>query len=80
MSQWGSVPRAPENMCFPLTSARVIVLIAIVFAAVAIVFAVVVLTRHGHPVPAALGAVAATAMLSEEVARRLPCWQRPDTA
>lgn len=80
MSEWCSVPRVPGSTCLPSTLARVIVIIAIVFAAVAIVFAVIVLSRDGQPIPVALSAVAATVLLSEGVARRLPWRQRPDTA
>lgn len=70
---WWLVPRVPENTCFPPTSVRVIVLIVIVFA-------VVVLVGRGYGVAAALSAVAAAAMLSEEVLRRLTRPQRPDIA
>lgn len=70
---WWPVPRVPENTCFPPTSVGVIVLIVIVFA-------VVVLVGHGYGVAAALSAVAAAAMLSERVLRRLTRWQRPDIA
>lgn len=68
-----SVPRVPENTCFPPTSLRVVVLIVIIFA-------VVVLVWCGYGIAAALSAVAATAMLSEEVMRRLAWSQRPDLA
>jgi hypothetical protein len=79
VSQWCSVPRVPGDVCFPRNPAHVIV---IIFVAVAIVFvfAVVVLTRHKYDVQVALGAVAATVLLSEAVVRRLPWRQRPDTA
>lgn len=80
MSKWEPVGRVPENTCFLPTSVRVIVLIAIVFALVAIVFAVVVLTRHGHEVSAALGAVVATVTLSERAVRWLTWWRRPSIA
>jgi hypothetical protein len=56
------------------------VIITIVFAAVVIVFAVIVLTLHKYEVPAALGAVATTVLLSETLVRRLHWRQRPDTA
>ncbi|MGH3771880.1 MAG: hypothetical protein ACRDRW_10860 [Pseudonocardiaceae bacterium] len=68
----------PENVCFPPTSVRVIVLITIIFALIAIVFEVV-LVRRDYVVPGALGVVATTALLCEEVLRRLCWWQRPDT-
>lgn len=74
------IPRVSENMCFPPISVRVIVLIAIIFALITIVLAVVVLTRSGLGVAAALGAVATTAMLSEGVMHRLIRWQRPSSA
>lgn len=77
MSRWCSVPRAPGDVCFPRNPAHVIV---IVFVVVAIVFAVVVLTRHKYDVSVALGAVAATVLLSEAVMRRLPWRHRPNTA
>jgi hypothetical protein len=68
-----SMPRVPENTCFPSTSVRIIVLIVIVFA-------VVVLVWCGYGIAAALSAVAATAMLSEEILRRLAWLQGPDLA
>ena len=80
MSDWCCVPRVPGDGCLPRASARVIVIIAIVFATIAIVFAVVVLTWHKYEVPAALGAVATTVLLSETLVRRLHWRQRPDTA
>jgi hypothetical protein len=52
---------------------RVVVLIVIIFA-------VVVLVWCGYGIAAALSAVAATAMLSEEVMRRWAWSQRPDLA
>lgn len=70
---WWSVPRVPENTCFPPPSVRVVVLIVIVFA-------VVVLVWRGYGIAAALSAVAATAMLSEEITHRLGWSQRPDPA
>jgi hypothetical protein len=73
MSHCCSVPHVPGDGYFPRTSARVIVIIAIVFAAV-------VLTWNKYQVPIALGAVSTTVLLTEEVARRLPWRQRPDTA
>ena len=80
MSHCCSVPHVPGDGYFPRTSARVIVIIAIVFAAIAIVFPAVVLTWNKYQVPIALGAVSTTVLLTEEVARRLPWRQRPDTA
>lgn len=77
--QWGSMPRVPEAICFPLNSARIIALIVIVYAAIAIVFAVVTLTWATKSVPGALTAVASTAILSEEIARRLAWCQHPHT-
>lgn len=68
-----SMPRVPENMCFPPISVRIVVLIVIVFA-------VVVLVWRGYGVAAALSAVAAAAMLSEEILRRWAWSQRPDLA
>jgi Tfp pilus assembly protein PilO len=70
---WSSMPRVPENTCFPPTSVRIVVLIVIVFA-------VVVLVWRGYGIAAALSAVAATAMLSEEILRRLTWSPRPDQA
>lgn len=70
---WWSVPRVPENTCFPPTSVRVVVLIVVVCA-------VVVLVWRGYGIAAALSAVAATVMLSEEVMRRLAWSPRPDLA
>ncbi|MGH3753790.1 MAG: hypothetical protein ACRDRP_14040 [Pseudonocardiaceae bacterium] len=63
----------PENTCFPPTAVRVIVLIVIVFAVVSLVM-------RGNGIDAAISAVAAAAMLSEEVLRRLTRPQRPDIA
>jgi hypothetical protein len=68
-----SMPRVPENMCFPPTSVRIVVLIVIIFA-------VVVLVSCGYGVAAALSAVAAAAMLSEEILRRWAWSPRPDLA
>lgn len=68
-----SVPRVPENTCFPPTSVRVVVLIVIIFA-------VVVLVCRGYGIAAALSAVAATAMLSEEIYRRVTWSPPPDLA
>lgn len=82
MSQW-SLPRVLGKVCLPPTSVRIIVIITMIFALIAIFFAVVVLLWHGGqiaPVAAALGAVAATVMLSEGVVRRLTRWQHPDIA
>jgi hypothetical protein len=59
---------------------RVIVLITIIFALIATVFAVVVLTRDGHEVAAALSAVVATVTLSEGAMHRLTRWQHPSSA
>ncbi len=70
---WWPVPRVPENTCFPPTAVRVIVLIVIVFAVVSLVM-------RGNGIDAAISAVAAAAMLSEEVLRRLTRPQRPDIA
>jgi hypothetical protein len=80
MSKWGSVGCVPENTYLPPTSVRVIVLITIIFALIATVFAVVVLTRHGYPVAAALSAGVATIMLSEGAMYRLTWWQHPSSA
>lgn len=68
-----SVPRVPENTCFPPTSVRVVVLIVIIFA-------VVVLVWCGYGIAAALSAVAATAMLSEEIYHRVTWSPPPDLA
>ena len=68
-----SMPRVPENMCFPPISVRIVVLIVIVFA-------VVVLMWRGYEVAAALSAVAAAAMLSEEILCRWAWSPRPDLA
>ena len=70
---WSVVPRVSENTCFPPISVRIVVLIVIIFA-------VVVLVCRGYGVAAALSAVSATAMLSEEILRRVARSQRPDLA
>lgn len=68
-----SVPRVPKNMCFPPTSVRVVVLVVVIFA-------VVVLVWRGYGIAAALSAVAATTILSEEILRRVTWSQPPDLA